>query len=95
MRILFVPKDTRPHFISLSVSFVVSTQQSSTSGFERVYINLITSFVYSVAVPPIFIVNLFKDQVSFGLLELAVPGRPVSVSSEATKGLLCKVSSKR
>ena len=36
------------------------------------YVNLISSSVYSVEVPPAFIVNLIKGQVSFGLLELAV-----------------------
>ena len=33
---------------------------------------LIVSSVYSVAGPPTFIVNLFKGQVPFGLLKLAV-----------------------
>ena len=40
--------------------------------FGTSYINLILSSVYSVEVPPTFIVNFFKGQVSFGSLELAV-----------------------
>ena len=61
------------------------------------YVNLITSSVYSVEVPPTFIVNFFKSQVFFGLLELAVEfarvgsrvhsSWPLSVSSEAAKEL--------
>ena len=35
-------------------------------------VNFITSSVYSVEVPPIFIVNPFKGQVPFSSLELAV-----------------------
>ena len=40
--------------------------------FGTSYVNLITSSVYSVEVPPAFIVNIFKGQVSFDSLELAV-----------------------
>ena len=36
------------------------------------YINLIMSSVYSVEVPSAFIENLFKGQVLFGSLKLAV-----------------------
>ena len=41
--------------------------------------------VYSVAVPPVFLVNVFKGQVPFGSLGFAASGQPLSVSSEATK----------
>ena len=40
--------------------------------FGTSYVNLITSSVYSVEVPPAFIVNFFKGQVWFGSPELGV-----------------------
>ena len=40
--------------------------------FGMSYVNLITMSIYSVAVPPAIMVNLFKGQGSFGSLELAV-----------------------
>ena len=54
--------------------------------FGTSYVNLITSSVHSIEMPPTFIVNLFKGHVSFGSLELAV-GAVAIVSSEATKEL--------
>ena len=59
-------------------------KRSSPSGLEQININLIISSVYSVEVPPAFIVNHLKSQMPYHSLELAVGA---AVSSNAANAL--------